>query len=160
MTFLMDRNTYMATLFVGLVLAAWPTASIRAVCMLVGIMLVAWAVMTFLRGYRDGRDIRFMALGVLDAALGIFFIVAPAFLVSIVPIVIGIFVMAHALWRMVLIIRFGEGTARTIGLVYSVIVLLVGLFVVFNPLSMVRGFVRIIGISLVLSSFFGLVELG
>ncbi len=97
------RNSLILTaalyIVVGLVLMVFPGSALRWASMVLGAATLAWGVARVVSYWREGGAYsqRFdLFLGVLLALLGLFLILCPQFLASIIPFALGVYVLVDS----------------------------------------------------------------
>ena len=141
----------------GLVLVIWPHTSSSIICAGFGIFLLLYGAITIISFFvHDSRTglLRFeLILGILFAGLGIFFLVRPDVVLSVLPVVLGVYIVIDALLNLkrALELRRMEHGGWTIYLVLSLITVVLGLVVVFWPMLAGATLVQLIGAALVYS---------
>lgn len=85
----------------GLVLLLWPGVSAVVFCYAFGGVLLAYGVVTvvsfFLRDSRQGSFVFELLLGIIAAALGLLFLLRPAIVATILPVILGLFIVVDGL---------------------------------------------------------------
>ncbi len=85
----------------GLVLLVWPTLTKDIICLIFGLLLVAYGLITIISFLvHDSRlgAFRFeLVLGVVATAAGILFLVRPEFVTAIIPVVLGVYIIIDSL---------------------------------------------------------------
>lgn len=97
-SFILAAVLYMA---LGLVLLLWPGTSITVLCYAFGGVLLAYAAITiisfFVHDSALGSFRLELFLGIVAAALGILFLVQPTFIMSVVPVILGVYIAIDSL---------------------------------------------------------------
>ena len=97
-SFILAAVLYVA---LGLVLLIWPGTSITLLCYAFGAVLLAYAAITIISFFVHDSALgtfRFeLFLGIVAATLGILFLVQPAFIMSIVPVILGVYIAIDSL---------------------------------------------------------------
>ena len=135
---------------IGLVLMLWPGHVMTTTLKILGIALLAGGVISIASWYR-GRmqdvNVSTLALGILLALAGIFVLAAPKFLISIVPVAVGLVVVFNGIFNLAQALdQRREGYSRWIvSLTLAILTLVLGLLIVFNPFSTMEMLVMAIG---------------
>lgn len=138
----------------GLVLVIWPHILGVMLCYLIGgalILMGAIQLIGFLRGERLGFYNKFnMIMGIVLVLLGIWICTQPRIVLSIVPVVVGIIVLAHGLMdiQYTLDIKRTGNTKWWIALIAAVLTLLIGFMLVFNPFTAYEITMVLLGIAM------------
>ena len=152
------KTTGIVMLVIGVILLLWPGATVLSVCsILVWCLLVGGAVEIIL-GMTGGRSPAGTAGGAVSAIVGLIFITRPEIVISILPVVIGLALSAAGIGLLVSIIaRRSFGTLATMKIIGGTITLVVGLILMFHPLTSVKLLTVILGIVLI---YYGILFLG
>ena len=98
MTFILAAVLYVA---LGAVLLFWPNTTLTVLCYLFGAILLAYGVITivsfFLHDSAMGTFRLELVLGILAAALGVLFLLRPAFILSVTSDILGIYIAVDSL---------------------------------------------------------------
>ena len=153
----------------GLVLVIWPHTSSSIICAGFGIFLLLYGAITIISFFvHDSRTglLRFeLILGILFAGLGIFFLVRPDVVLSVLPVVLGVYIVIDALLnlkRAQELYRMGYDR-WWIALVTSLVSAALGILILCNPLFLSNIIFRIVGIVLIytgISDLWALFTLG
>ena len=85
----------------GLVLLIWPGVSATVFCYAFGGILLIYGVVTivsfFLRDSRQGSFVFELFLGIVAAALGLLFLLRPVIVASVLPVILGLFIVVDGL---------------------------------------------------------------
>lgn len=144
-------------ILLGLGIMFWPKTSLITFCYIAGVYLVISGLIK-IAGYFSnemyGLAFEFdLAFGIILVILGIIFLVHPAGLLSILPIVVGIFVAMDGIFSIQTAVeskRFGLKNWRLILLV-AIITAAAGIFLVLNPLEGVVAVMVVLGAVLLIS---------
>ena len=140
-------------LILGLILLFFPGLTTSLFCTAVGLLLLAYGAITvisFFAHYNSSSSFHFQAeliLGVLSAIVGIFFLAHPALILSILPAILGLYILIDALVNLKrgLDLRTCGYAGWTSTIVLSVISLVLGCVILWNPFGTQLLLVRIIG---------------
>ena len=143
-------------LVLGLVLLIWPKMSLSVLCYLIGGMLIIGGVVKLV-GYfsKDLYRLAFqfdLAFGILSILLGVVFIIHPEHIISILPIVRGIFILVEGVLRIQTAMD-----AKTFGLsTWWMMILLAiatsvcGLLLIFKPFESAIAMMMLLGVTLLI----------
>lgn len=149
-SFIMASLAYAA---LGAVLLLFPDLTTSLICTVAGLLLLAYGVVACISffaggsgGYRSQFDV---ALGIFAAILGVFFLLKPQMILSILPIIFGVYILIDGLFNLKrgLDMRSYGYAGWTTTLVLSVVSLSLGAVILWNPFSTHLLLVRIIGAS-------------
>lgn len=139
----------------GLFLLLWPDTSITVICLFFGTILLIYGLVTvisfFLRDSRQGNFVLELFLGIVAAAIGLLFLIRPAVAASVLPMIVGLFVLVDGLINLKRAIELrGLFYQRwTIPLVLSLCSVALGLIVVFRPFLVAEALAMLIGAVLI-----------
>jgi uncharacterized membrane protein HdeD (DUF308 family) len=143
----------LAYVVLGLVLLLFPDLTTSLICTAVGLLLLAYGVSAGLSffagsggGYRSQLD---MVLGGFAAILGVLFLLKPHTLLSVLPIIFGLYILIDGFLNLKrgLDMRSYGYAGWTTTLVLSVVSVVLGAVILWNPFSTHLLLVRIIGAS-------------
>lgn len=135
----------------GLVLLFFPDLTTNLICTVTGLLLLAYGIFTGFRffagssnGYRSQLD---AVLGVFAAVLGAFFLLRPQLILSILPVLFGLYILIDGLLNLKrgLDMRSYGYAGWTTTLVLSIISLVLAGVILWDPFSTHLLLVRIIG---------------
>lgn len=135
----------------GLILALNPGMSANLICSGVGVCSLAYGAFSILLYYlrrRDGDVSRFaLPVGIAFAALGVFCLIAPEVVLSIIPLLFGVVLLidgAGKLGRALELCRAGVPGWGTV-LAVAALVMLFGVLLVTQPYMAVETVMRLFG---------------
>lgn len=136
----------------GLILIFFPNRSLSFVCTLAGILMVGYGVVAVI-GFFTGRGTDAftfrsdLVLGVMAGIVGIFFLLHSDFIISVIPTILGVYILIDALMNLKrgLDLRALGYAGWTTTLVMSVISLVLGLVILWNPFRTGLILWRVIG---------------
>lgn len=138
-------------LILGLVLLLWPGLTSALFCKVAGLLLLLYGLITcasfFLNHGADNGLQAELILGVVAAALGIFCLARPSAILSVLPVIVGLYVFIDALVNLKRALDMRRcGYARwTVCLVSSIVSLALGGLILVNPFKVVELLFRIVG---------------
>ena len=146
----------------GLVLIIAPGKALRLACFLIGAVTVWYGLSKIIACRRygmagDGQPFD-LSLGVVLLALGLFLLISPQFIVSIVPVALGIYILVDSVSA---IKRAQDMKALGfekwwISLTAALVLSLLGLVMVLRPFSLMSHLVVFIGVSFVFDGVYTL----
>ena len=135
-------------ILLGVVLLVWPGTTAAVICYAFGGILVFYGAATILGFFlsRAGGFVLELFLGIVAGALGIFFLVRPQVIISILPVALGLFILVDGLLNLkrAADLRRLEYSRWYVSLVLSLISLILGL-VVLHPYLAAEALVMVIG---------------
>ena len=140
----------------GLALVIWPRMSLSVLCYLIGAMLVIGGIVK-LTGYfsKDLYRLAFQfdfAFGILSMLLGLVFIIPPEHIISILPIIMGFFVLVDGVLKIQTALDakiFGLTTWWMIILLAAATCICV-LLLIFKPFESAVSIMVLLGITLLI----------
>jgi uncharacterized membrane protein HdeD (DUF308 family) len=145
-----------AILFIllGLVLLIWPEIASRIVCYALGGLILLFALFCVVRFFTD-KKVYFifnfdLVVGLIAAGMGIFMLIRPDLVISILPFVVGLFLVFSSILdfqKTFLLRNYGNSRWKS-SLVFTCIKLVFGIVLLCLPLLIAQTLVRLIGIGL------------
>ncbi len=152
------KTTGILMLVIGVILLLWPGATVLSVCSILGWCLLVGGAVEIILGMTGSRSPAGTAGGAVSAIVGLVFITRPEIVISILPVVIGLALSAAGIGLLVSVIaRRSFGTLATMKIIGGTITLVVGLILMFHPLSSVKLLTVILGIVLI---YYGILFIG
>lgn len=142
-------------IILGLILLIWPGVSATVFCYAFGGILLIYGVVTivsfFLRDSRQGSFVFELFLGIVAAALGLLFLLRPVIVASVLPVILGLFIVVDGLVNLkrALELRRMLYVRWTMPLVLSAVSAVLGLVIVFQPFLAAEALVMLIGAVLI-----------
>lgn len=152
-------------LVVGVALIFWPAGLLQAVCYAVGgLVLIAGlsSIFSYLKTKNEMFSAKFMlVLGILVSGLGLFLLLQPKTVASILPLVVGLFVLVDGLGRLqtawqVKKTGYEQWWKMALPSLFSA---LLGGIIVLNPFGTAALMVQVVGLILAIEGIINLVTL-
>ena len=149
--------------FIGLFLVIKASTTLHAISYIIGVMLILWGVLQLITSmtskekesnYLSGMFI----LGVFSLIIGIVVIINPEIIGSIIPFVIGIWMVINGVTKLYYAISISKIQKSTPAIVISLIILACGIFLIANPFKGAEILTQIIGASIMVYSVLDIVE--
>ena len=136
-------------ILLGLVLLIWPGATATVVCYAFGGILALYgaaSILSFFLSRASGFAFELLS-GIVSAALGILLLVRPEIVISVLPVVLGLFILVDGLVNLkrALELRRLEYSRWAVSLALSLVSLILALVVLFHPYLTAEALVRVIG---------------
>ena len=153
-------------ILIGLLLAIWPGHVMTTAMKILGIALLVGGGLLIYSWYSGrNRDSSVITLseGIVLALAGILVLVAPKFLISIVPLAVGGLIALNGFFNLAQALdqRREQYTRWTASLAMAILTIVLGLLIVFNPFSTMEMLVVAIGIIIIYNGVSNLlIELG
>ena len=147
-SFLMAAVLYIV---LGLVLLIWPGLTSDLICFVFGLVLLAYGIITIISFLvHDSRLGTFrleLILGIVATAAGILFLLKPEFVKSIIPVVLGIYIVIDALLNLkrALELRSLQYARWWVTLVLSLISVALGVLILCRPVFLADFIIMVIG---------------
>ncbi|MDD6202126.1 MAG: DUF308 domain-containing protein [Lachnospiraceae bacterium] len=143
------------SLALGIALLIWPGISAKVLCITLGTMLAIAgivSVIVFLVTH-DGTIYSRMNLtgGIVFLVIGMFIILQPEIVMTIIPIIIGIFIMVHGLYNFKQTVDLGKYRYDKwyFALILSILTIGLGIVVIINPFETAEALMMMAGAALV-----------
>ena len=142
------------TFVLGLVVLAWPKATLNVVAVLLGVQLVVFGLVRLLAGLTAGSEsggmrVAYVILGVLGFAAGLYCIRHLSVTVALLAFIVGLFWAMHGAVDLI-VAATGPAPGRWITAAAGLISLTAGLFVMFKPTISLTVLLAVLGAWLVL----------
>lgn len=152
------KLTGILMLAIGIILLVWPVSSLTAFCRLLGVCLIISGAVEILLGLSGSRDLFSTVGGGIALVFGLIFVMRPWFIISFLPVLVGIVVaVAGAMFLLNTLVRHEQGPQAILGIAGGAVALIVGLILIFNWYSSVKLLMVVLGIMLV---YFGILRIG
>nr|WP_308628180.1 DUF308 domain-containing protein [uncultured Eisenbergiella sp.] len=139
----------------GIVLFVWPDMSARIVCMVLGAILVLMGVI-YLVSFFSAPPGTFMkqihlALTIVFVVIGVWILLKPDFVISLIPVIVGIILILHGLYDLQQAVYLGRSKYRFwwLALVFAGLTIALGGVLLWNPFEAMSVAIKVIGIFLV-----------
>ena len=152
-----------ATVAIGLLLVIYPDFTGKAICYIIGVVLISKGALGILARYRNKnlpQPVVFELMGgITTCFMGLFVIRRSAMLISIIPFVVGMFLLISSVTSLQKAFEMKRlNYAKwNHGLVFTLIKLALALIIVMNPFGTAMALTRFIGACLVYDGATGLV---
>lgn len=148
---------------IGLLLFIDPAGFVVLASYLIGILLLIVGISNVLK-YSKNRDLAvtktLLVVGVVLFIIGLFLILKPTFIGKIVPAVIGVCLIINALEKLMYLkyLEDKKSESYMISLISGIVIMIVGVVLLFNPLSGTLIVTQIIGVIIVIYSVMDIIE--
>ncbi len=140
---------------IGAVLIIWPGTSTKVVCMMLGGMMLIYGfiqiILYFVTRERTIYLQGMLLLGIVLGVVGAWILLKPESIIAIVPIIMGIIIVVHGLHNATQSIDLKKmGYEKWwVAFLFSILTIILGGVLVYNPFSVVNTVVRVIGAFLI-----------
>lgn len=153
-------------IILGIVLMVYPDTSLTLVCQAVGVIVLVTGIGFIISHIRGGLFSLFykldLILGLLFLVLGVYILMNPWGLLSIIPIVFGVLLIYHGISDLgqAMELRKYEADRWWISIIIAVITIVLGFLIMSNPFGTIDMLMRIIGACLVYDGLSNLLIVG
>ena len=150
-------------ILIGLLLFLDPSGFVELISYMICILLIIIGVNNVLN-YSKNRDLAvnktLLVVGVILFIIGIFLIVKPTFIGKIVPSIIGVCLIIKTIEKLMYLSYINDKNSEQymISLISGIIIMIAGIFLLFNPLSGTLIVTQIIGVIIVIYSVMDIIE--
>ena len=144
-------------LCLGAALVIWPTSALATLAKVAGFFLMVYAVagiINFAFGNKGASAIVTLIIDIAGAILGLYLFMNPEWFIEVSGKLFGVIILIHgihSLYESVTVVRKLD-TGWKNSMIFSIVVVVLGLFIIANPFDIPNMIVRIIGIVLVLNA--------
>lgn len=147
---------------VGLFLLMKPEITLHAISYFVGIVLIIWGIIpiiTFFSNKDKENYLEFSFIcGVFSLLFGIIVMINPNIIGSIIPFLIGTWMIINGIIKLSYALTINKESSATSSIIISVIILICGLLLIFNPFGGAIMLTKLIGIFVIVYSVLDLIE--
>ncbi|MBE6159807.1 MAG: hypothetical protein E7157_02030 [Lactobacillales bacterium] len=147
---------------IGLFLLMKPETTLHAISYFVGIVLIIWGiipVITFFSNKEKESYLEFsFIIGVFALIFGIIVMINPNIIGSIIPLLTGIWMLINGITKLYYALNISKEGNATTSIIISLIILVCGLLLVFNPFGGAVMLTKLIGIFVIVYSVLDLIE--
>jgi len=159
----MKNNTLITAvifMLLGLVLLIVPGEIITTIIRIFGIIITVSGALSIWASVKNNTSNFEIAYGILISILGLVFITNPSVIASIIPLVLGIWLIIKSAFKLQYVFflkKEGFGYWNK-SLIINILTLILGLVLAFNPFKGAEALVRIIAIFMIASSILDLID--
>lgn len=150
--------------FIGFILAKYPESAIRTVCYIIGSVTLLYGLIKIILYFRK-KSQGFTAMfdlsgGIVSCAVGIFLLLSPETVISIVPIIVGIIILFHSILKIKHAIDLSKVNYAKwwVMLFVALLTAALGALIIFNPFDTVAALIRAIGIIFIIDGIISLIS--
>lgn len=149
--------------FIGLFLVIKASTTLHAISYIIGVMLILWGVVQIITALTNKeKENNYLSagfiLGVFSLIIGIVVIIDPEIIGSIIPFVIGIWMVINGVTKLYYALSLNKIQKATPAVIISLIILACGIFLIANPFKGAEILTQIIGASIMVYSVLDIVE--
>lgn len=147
---------------IGIFLLSKPEVTLHAISYLIGIILIVWGIIpiiTFITNKEKESYLEFSFIcGVFSCLFGIIIMINPNIIGSIIPFLIGTWMIINGIIKLSYSITLNKESNATISIMISIIILICGLLLIFNPFGGAVVLTKLIGVFTIIYSLLDLIE--
>lgn len=146
----------------GVFLLVQPETTLNVVSYTIGTFLIIWGiipVLTFLSNKDNNKylEVSFI-IGVFALIIGIVIMLNPKLIVSIIPFVIGVWMVINGITKLSYSLSLNKENDARNSIILSILILVCGIILVFNPFSGAVVLTQVIGISVIMYALIDLAD--
>ncbi len=149
-------------IFTGIFLLLKPETAINIVCYVLGVILVLWGVVSIIQFFSDKNSTNYLSLSFIFGAFvfifGIIILIKPSIIASIVPLLLGVWMVINGVTKLSYSLSIYKINKNILSIIGSILIVIFGVTLIFNPFEGAKGLTQIIGISLIVYSVLDLAE--
>lgn len=148
-------------ILVGLFLLINPETTLHAISYIIGIALIVWGLIPTLQALSNKTESYMQAglvLGIFAILVGLFVVFNPNFIGSIIPFVIGIWMIINGIIKLSYSLTINKESNASRAILLSLIITVCGLLLVLNPFGGAVAMTQLIGVSVIIYSVMDLIE--
>lgn len=146
----------------GIFLLLKPETAINIVCYVLGVILVLWGVVSIIQFFSDKNSTNYLSLNFIFGAFvfifGIIILIKPSIIASIVPLLLGVWMVINGVTKLSYSLSIYKINRNIFSIIGSILIIIFGVTLIFNPFEGAKGLTQIIGISLIVYSVLDLAE--
>ena len=147
---------------VGLIMFLFPTQTLNWITLVIEILLILYGAITVGTYIKADKQYDMFSynfiFGVMSIIFAIFLMINPKFLVSIFPVVIGLWMTIGGLIKFKICFEFKESKLSVIYMLGAIIMFTCGIIMVFNPFAVAKGIISILGLTVGIYSLIDIIE--
>lgn len=149
-------------ILIGLILVIWPGHVMETAMTILGVALVIGGgllIFSWYRGRPRSSSVVTLAEGIVMALMGLAVLLAPRFLINLIPTIVGILVLLNGILNLAQALDQRRETYNrwTSSLVLAILTILLGLIILFNPFSTMEMLVIAIGVVIIYNGISNLI---
>ena len=154
-----SRNSFIVIsilyIVLGVVLLMWPDMSLKIVCYAFGGLTFVYGLVRILFYIRNKDAVSFfkadLIIGIIATAFGIFLLLQPSIVISVLPFIIGLFIVFSGIvqFQRALDVKKVKYEKWWSILLMAVIVIVLGALIMYNPFKTATLAIMVIGLVLI-----------
>lgn len=141
-----------------------PEASITIVMRIIAIILLITGIVHVISYFSSSKEFKSISIelieGIISIILGIIILVNPIAITSLLPIIIGCWILIQSIFRMQIAfnLKAADSSNWKVVLLLSILNLILGIVILFNPFASLVAITTICGIMLLVTEIINIVE--
>lgn len=154
--------TSLIYIIIGSVLFFNPQLSITFIIYGVSIILLIYGIIHMINYFKENNGTFYekfdLVIGAISLGTGIFILVDQILVISIIPFIIGVFLIIKAinLIKQANLLKHYNSKQHKISIILAIIIVISGLYLIFNPIKIVKTLITVIGFLLICMGTFEL----
>ena len=149
-------------ILIGSFLLARPDDAIHLVSYALGILLMLWGVISIVQFFSNKDNPSYLELsfivGVFAFIFGLIIFIKPNTIASIIPLLLGIWMLINGVTKLSYSLTLNRENNAAASIIISVIIVILGILLIFNPFAGAKKLVQILGITIIVYSVLDLIE--
>ena len=149
-------------ILIGLFLIIRPADALHLVSYAVGIIFLIWGLISMTKFFSKKNSENYLEvdfiLGAFVFIFGIIILIKPDTIASIIPLLFGIWMLVNGVTKLSYSINIYREKKSFASIIVSLLIIICGVLLIFNPFSAAEILAQLIGISLIVYSILDLIE--
>ena len=147
---------------IGIFLLLKPETAINIICYVLGVLLILWGVVSMIQFFSDKTSESYLSISFIFGAFmfifGLIILIKPEIIASIIPLLLGIWMLINGVTKLSYSLTINKLSNATVSIIGSILIIILGILLIFNPFAGAKSLVQIIGISFIVYSVIDLAE--
>lgn len=145
-------------MLLGIFLLIFPGTALKTICMIIGILTLIYGGTKLAENLNGERSSLSLAFSVTVILAGLLLLFSPGFVVSILPILMGLYIIVKGAMDMkIAFVMRNNGSSRWgSSFVLSLLLIFAGILILSTAYTLVTVCVRIFGVAMVINGIFSL----
>lgn len=149
-------------IIIGIFLLIKPEGALHVVAYALGIMLLIWGVVSIIQFFSKKNSQNYLEfsfiLGMLVFIFGIIILIKPDTIASIIPLLLGVWMISNGVTKLSYSLTINKEKNATSSMIVSGLIIILGIFLIFNPFAGAKTLTQIIGVMMIIYSLLDLIE--
>ena len=149
-------------LLIGLLLFINPGLVVSVISYIIGFFLIAIGISQIVKYYQNRENTAmsvYLFIGIVVSVIGFILIMKPTLIATIIPVIVGIFMLMNSIEKITLSISLKEQSDKWyLTFIFGILTLILSVFLILNPLTGSLIVTELLGIILIVYSVLDLVE--